>query len=102
MDPFSNRADKTIDKVYVKVEELFSKLGNFSMNEIFHILFDAIVLVLIMLIGKVIVVDILCQFLLSMIFSFFVGFYMITDFMLSLCRILYLWFSHLFLCESYG
>ena len=82
MDPFSNRADKTIDKVYVKVEELFSKLGNFSMNEIFHILFDAIVLVLIMLIGKVIVVDILCQFLLSMIFSFFVGFYMITDFML--------------------
>ena len=60
------------------------------MNEIFHILFDAIVLVLIMLIGKVIVVDILCQFLLSMIFSFFVGFYMITDFMLSLCRILYL------------
>lgn len=35
-------------------------------------------------------VDILCQFLLSMIFSFFVGFYMITDFMLSLCRILYL------------
>ena len=90
MDPFSNRADKTIDKVYVKVEELFSKLGNFSMNEIFHILFDAIVLVLIMLIGKVIVVDILCQFLLSMIFSFFVGFYMITDFMLSLCRILYL------------
>ena len=78
MDPFSNR------------EELFSKLGNFSMNEIFHILFDAIVLVLILLIGKVIVVDILCQFLLSMIFSFFVGFYMITDFMLSLCRILYL------------
>ena len=90
MDPFSNRADKTIDKVYAKVEELFSKLGNFSMNEIFHILFDAIVLVLILLIGKVIVVDILCQFLLSMIFSFFVGFYMITDFMLSLCRILYL------------
>ena len=85
-----NRADKTIDKVYAKVEELFSKLGNFSMNEIFHILFDAIVLVLILLIGKVIVVDILCQFLLSMIFSFFVGFYMITDFMLSLCRILYL------------
>ena len=40
MDPFSNRADKTIDKVYAKVEELFSKLGNFSMNEIFHILFD--------------------------------------------------------------
>ena len=63
MDPFSNRADKTIDKVYAKVEELFSKLGNFSMNEIFHILFDAIVLVLILLIGKVIVVDILCQFL---------------------------------------
>ena len=85
MDPFSNRADKTIDKVYAKVEELFSKLGDFSMNEIFHILFDAIVLVLILLIGKVIVVDILCQFLLSMIFSFFVGFYMITDFMLSLC-----------------
>ena len=24
MDPFSNRADKTIDKVYAKVEELFS------------------------------------------------------------------------------
>ncbi len=59
------------------------------MNEIFHILFDAIVLVLILLIGKVIVVDILCQFLLSMIFSFFVGFYKITDLMLSLCRILY-------------
>ena len=37
MDPFSNRADKTIDKVYAKVEELFSKLGNFSMNEIFHL-----------------------------------------------------------------
>lgn len=56
MDPFSNRADKTIDKVYAKVEELFSKLGNFSMNEIFHILFDAIVLVLILLDWKVIVV----------------------------------------------
>ncbi len=102
MDPFSNRADKTIDKVYVKVEELFSKLGNFSMNEIFHILFDAIVLVLIMLIGKVIVVDILCQFLLSMIFSFFVGFYMITDFIFESMSYPIFMFSHLFLCESYG
>ena len=90
MDPLSSKADKTIDKVYAKLEGLFSKLGNFSMNEIFHILFDAFVLVLILLIGKVIMVDILCQIVLSMIFSFFAGFYMITDFMLSLCRLLYL------------
>lgn len=90
MDTLSNKADKTIDKIYIKVEELFSKVGNFSMNEIFHILFDAFVLILILLIGKVIVVDILCQLILSMIFSFVAGFYMITEFMLSLCRILYL------------
>ena len=90
MDPLSSKADKTIDKVYAKLEGLFSRLGSFSMNEIFHILFDAFVLVLILLIGKVIMVDILCRIVLSMIFSIFAGFYMITDFMLSLCRLLYL------------
>lgn len=89
MDPLSSKADKTIDKVYAKLEGMFSKLGNFSMNEIFHIIFDAFVLVLILWIGKLIVVDLLCRIVLSMIFSFFVGFYAITDFMLSLCRLLY-------------
>ena len=78
MDPLSSKADKTIDKVYTKLEGMFSKLGNFSMNEIFH-----------MWIGKLIVVDLLCRIVLSMIFSFFAGFYAITDFMLSLCRLLY-------------
>lgn len=89
MDPLSSKADKTIDKVYAKLEGMFSKLGNFSMNEIFHIIFDAFVLVLILWIGKLIVVDLLCRIVLSMIFSFFAGFYAITDFMLSLCRLLY-------------
>lgn len=89
MDPLSSKADKTIDKVYTKLEGMFSKLGNFSMNEIFHIIFDAFVLVLILWIGKLIVVDLLCRIVLSMIFSFFAGFYAITDFMLSLCRLLY-------------
>ena len=84
-----NKADKTIDKVYAKLEGMLSKLGNFSMNEIFHIIFDAFVLVLILWIGKLIVVDLLCRIVLSMIFSFFAGFYAITDFMLSLCRLLY-------------
>ena len=45
MDPLSNKADKTLDKIYAKLEDLFSKIGNFSMNEIFHIVFDAVVLV---------------------------------------------------------
>lgn len=89
MDPLSSKADKTIDKVYAKLEGMFSKLGNFSMNEIFHIIFDAFVLLLILWIGKLIVVDLLCRIVLSMIFSFFAGFYAITDFMLSLCRLLY-------------
>lgn len=89
MDPLSSKADKTIDKVYAKLEGMFSKLGNFSMNEIFHIIFDAFVLVLILWIGKLIVVDLLCRIVLSMIFSFFAGFYAIADFMLSLCRLLY-------------
>lgn len=89
MDPLSSKADKTIDKVYAKLEGMFSKLGNFSMNEIFHIIFDAFVLVLILWIGKLIVVDLLCRIVLSMIFSFFAGFYAITDFMLNLCRLLY-------------
>lgn len=89
MDPLSSKADKTIDKVYAKLEGMFSKLGNFSMNEIFHIVFDAFVLVLILWIGKLIVVNLLCRIVLSMIFSFFAGFYAITDFMLSLCRLLY-------------
>ena len=89
MDPLSSKADKTIDKVYAKLEGMFFKLGNFSMNEIFHIIFDAFVLVLILWIGKLIVVDLLCRIVLSMIFSFFAGFYAITDFMLSLCRLLY-------------
>lgn len=89
MDSLSSKADKTIDKVYAKLEGMFSKLGNFSMNEIFHIIFDAFVLVLILWIGKLIVVDLLCRIVLSMIFSFFAGFYAITDFMLSLCRLLY-------------
>ena len=61
MDPLSSKADKTIDKVYAKMEELFSRLGNFSMNEIFHIFFDAIVLVFILWIGKVIIVEALCN-----------------------------------------
>lgn len=89
MDPLSSKADKTIDKVYAKLEGMFSKLGNFSMNEIFHIIFDAFVLVLILWIGKLIVVDLLCRIVLSMIFSFFVGYHMITEFMLGLCRLLY-------------
>lgn len=29
MDPLSSKADKTIDKVYAKLEGMFSKLGNF-------------------------------------------------------------------------
>ena len=90
MDPLSSKADKTIDKVYAKMEELFSRLGNFSMNEIFHIFFDAIVLVFILWIGKVIIVEALCNLCLSLIFSFFVGFYGVTDFLLGLCRIIYL------------
>ena len=89
MDPFSNKADKTIDKIYAKLEELFSKIGNFSMNEIFHIVFDAIILVLLLLIGKVIFVDVLCHLLISLIFTVFAGFYTVTDFILGLCRILY-------------
>ena len=90
MDPLSSKADKTIDKVYAKVEELFSKLGDFSMNQIFHVIFDAFVLVLILWIGKLIVVDVLCRLILSILFSFFVGYHMITEFMLGLCRLLYL------------
>ena len=90
MDPLSSKADKTIDKVYTKVEELFSKLGDFSMNQIFHVIFDAFVLVLILWIGKLIVVDVLCRLILSILFSFFVGYHMITEFMLGLCRLLYL------------
>ena len=90
MDPLSSKADKTIDKVYTKVEELFSKLGDFSMNQIFHVIFDAFVLVLILWIGKLIVVDVLCRLILSIQFSFFVGYHMITEFMLGLCRLLYL------------
>lgn len=90
MDPLSSKADKTIDKVYAKVEELFSKLGDFSMNQIFHVVFDAFVLVLILWIGKLIVVDVLCRLILSILFSFFVGYHMITEFMLGLCRLLYL------------
>lgn len=90
MDPLSSKADKTIDKVYVKVEELFSKLGDFSMNQIFHVVFDTFVLVLILWIGKLIVVDVLCRLILSILFSFFVGYHMITEFMLGLCRLLYL------------
>lgn len=90
MDPLSSKADKTIDKVYAKVEELFSKLGDFSMNQIFHVVFDAFVLVLILWIGKLIVVDVLCRLILSILFSFFIGYHMITEFMLGLCRLLYL------------
>lgn len=90
MDPLSSKADKTIDKVYVKMEELFSKLGDFSMNQIFHVIFDAFVLVLILWIGKLIVVEVLCQMILSILFSFFVGYHMVTEFMLGLCRLLYL------------
>lgn len=90
MDPLSSKADKTIDKVYAKMEELFSKLGDFSMNQIFHVIFDAFVLVLILWIGKLIVVEVLCQMILSILFSFFVGYHMITEFMLGLCRLLYL------------
>lgn len=90
MDPLSSKADKTIDKVYTKVEKLFSKLGDFSMNQIFHVVFDAFVLVLILWIGKLIVVDVLCRLILSILFSFFVGYHMITEFMLGLCRLLYL------------
>lgn len=89
MDPLSNKADKTLDKIYAKLEDLFSKIGNFSMNEIFHIVFDAVVLVFLVLIGKVIFVDIFCQILISFIFTFFTGFYKVTDFILGLCRILY-------------
>lgn len=90
MNPLSSKADKTIDKVYAKMEELFSKLGDFSMNQIFHVIFDAFVLVLILWIGKLIVVEVLCQMILSILFSFFVGYHMITEFMLGLCRLLYL------------
>lgn len=90
MDPLSSKADKTIDKVYAKMEELFSKLGDFSMNQIFHVIFDAFVLVLILWIGKLIVVEVLCQMILSILFSFFVGYLMVTEFMLGLCRLLYL------------
>lgn len=90
MDPLSSKADKTIDKVYTKVEKLFSKLGDFTMNQIFHVVFDAFVLVLILWIGKLIVVDVLCRLILSILFSFFVGYHMITEFMLGLCRLLYL------------
>ena len=90
MDPLSTKADKTMDKIYEKAENILSKLGHFSMNDIFHILFDSIVLILILLIGKVILVDIMCNMVLSLLFTLFTGFYGITNFLLSLCKILYL------------
>lgn len=90
MDKFSNKADKTIDKVYQKMEDSIYKLGNFSMNEIFHIIFDAIVLLFVLWIGKIIIVDFLCYCFLTLLFNLFVGFFDITDFLMVLIRILYL------------
>lgn len=88
-DPVSSRADQTIDKVYQKAESTLNKLGNLSLNDIFHILFDAFILLVLIAFGKFVIVDILCQFILSISIGFLFNSYMIENFLLNIIKLVY-------------
>ena len=73
-DNVQTKVDKTLDKVYVRSESLLNRLGNLSVNDFFHIVFDAFVLLIILFIGKVLIVDLLGNLFISLLFSFSGGY----------------------------
>ncbi len=91
-DPIMSHTNDTIDKVYQKAESTLSKLGNLSMNDLLHLLFDAFVLVIILWISKVIIADLLCGLILSFI-DFMFNFTNVYNYLKKLIDIVYSLFA---------
>lgn len=89
-DNYQSRVDKTLDKVYDRSENLLNRLGNLSVNDMFHIMFDVLLLLLILFVGKVIIVDFFGNLFVSLLFSFSGGyFYFFENIMNFIIAIVY-------------
>lgn len=69
-DNVQTKMDKTLDKVYVRSESFLNRFGNLSVNDMFHILFDVFVLLIILFIGKILIVDFFGNIFISILFGF--------------------------------
>lgn len=64
-----SKMDKTLDNAYKKSEDILSRFGSLSLNDIFHLLFDAFIVLILIYVGKWIVVDLLGGMILGLIFG---------------------------------
>lgn len=87
-DNVHTRVDKTLDNVYARSENFLNRVGNLSVNDISHILFDGLILLLIIAVGKVVVIDIFFNLFISLLFSF-TGFYLVENFLLFVLTLVY-------------
>lgn len=101
-DSMDSKADKTLDRAYSKTESFLNKFGNFSVNDIFHLIFDAFVLLILLYIGRILLIDI-CLNILMNVFNWIFGItygagivYAFEDLMIWIFKLIYLAASILF------
>lgn len=92
------KTDQTLDKAYSKVDSFFNKIGNFSLNDIFHLLFDAFILIVLLFIGRFLIIDIfleivlnLCSYVFNMndVIGLSSVWYFLGDILMGLFKIIY-------------
>lgn len=101
-DTLDTKADKTLDRAYSKTESFLNKVGNFSVNDIFHLIFDAFVLLVLLYFGRIIIIDFFLNILMNIInWIFGIGYgagivYAFEDFMMWVFKLVYFAASLLF------
>lgn len=66
---FESKTDKTLDRAFEQTEKFVKVIGHLGLNQFAHLIFDAIVLMILLWIGRWITVDVVCNIFLGLLFS---------------------------------
>ena len=65
---FESKTDKTLDHAFEQTEKFVKAIGHLGLNQFAHLIFDAIVLMILLWIGRWITVDVVCNIFLGLLF----------------------------------
>lgn len=65
---FESKTDKTLDRAFEQTEKFVKAIGHLGLNQFAHLIFDAIVLMILLWIGRWITVDVVCNIFLGLLF----------------------------------
>lgn len=65
-----SRTDRTLDKAFEHAENLAKSVGHLGLNQIAHLIFDCIVLLILLLIGRYIIVNVIFGLFVNLCLSF--------------------------------